>query len=919
MMQQVNTLFFENNLEISPDDDIFVLSDSSGSVRTPINNEMCGVSGTIHDVLCQIPETYFKSAPAYCVHWSSVPRNDKSMFKDGTYVVLDWQTRSPHKKPCDQLKQQFKVVQSFIDRECLTTPHVAFDRIINLVNPKKRTIILFMTDGMMGWSNIDNNEKSVLGNKLADSIKRVFSKCPNAELIIVTVENRDRNFKNVEGEHDMAGMDVYDTIRKHRLTNYVTEFKSFTLNNPDGVVHMRNTRFRKGFIPYGGREFAPAKLQSFVEYLKEIIAETNDIDTLLQIVQNLVPTMIELTKNVSKKVSEQIVSNYVSLFMVKNEIIDLSMVNFMLMSSIDNQKIGQANIAGDFHSALTNKFKTANSAMIRDTKSAMSIQFSVSDMGTGKFVSFLHPDKNGVMVCFTGDHVMIDQKLVSTYRNTTTEYNNACVKVGSTLLACLPLTSVRNRLSEMSEQCMRQTLRAIVEIMTGVNSRSDDCIYLVMSYMLQVVLSGVDEFIKDAYRYFGVVMLNKIRRSTRTTEIEMFEQGHLFTNPKKMAQFRGYMLLVNKHLNFTYNPMTTWWLLCLALENNKMKTTQFAHCKEDLLKDFPDLAIDDMDNLLTHVKINSMVAHYNIPTTNNLSYVDLITMDDTSGTGGYYIKEHVSNMNPNQTCTPLYVLTLDSYDKLIGGNNTCPHCYRQLNESSYGLVGPRSNYMMDCMNGAPAILNVNEHSVAEQVAEQANDTRVVVKLMGTVGAGKTTMTELFKKYAIEKGLSVVSVGVDQFCKNGMDIRNATRECRKILGNAKAKKTNIVIIDTCGERNGKKPFGVDFSDYRWVEMWPNYKKDNQKGYFYWSLRNVLKRDECSNNSNYWLNPKGAGVNTCIMVHSKKLMAHNITNIPKIDKNKPLSAILSMIDDNARQYETSLRSKEGEANYWFSKVV
>ena len=115
------------------------------------------------------------------------------------------------------------------------------------------------------------------------------------------------------------------------------------------------------------------------------------------------------------------------------------------------------------------------------------------------------------------------------------------------------------------------------------------------------------------------------------------------------------MKYVNEILKIKVEPMTTWFLLCLSLNDIELTANQLNHCKDDLEKDFPNIKQQD---LLTHIRslnLIDLVTHIVNPEELYLEYVDYITLENTYE-GGYSITKHQSNMGIGG-CSPNYVIS----------------------------------------------------------------------------------------------------------------------------------------------------------------------------------------------------------------------------------------------------------------------
>jgi hypothetical protein len=119
------------------------------------------------------------------------------------------------------------------------------------------------------------------------------------------------------------------------------------------------------------------------------------------------------------------------------------------------------------------------------------------------------------------------------------------------------------------------------------------------------------------------------------------------------------------------------------------------------------------------------------------------------------------------------------------------------------------------------------------------------------------------------------------------------------------KFPVVIIDTCGEHNtGNVIFSYDFTDWEQIVVCPNYTEgtSNFDALTAWTIRNMLRRTASGKQTNYWLNPVNAGVNTCLTVHFNKSKAVYKKTIKKPYKNssKTVEQILADVEQLASTY-------------------
>jgi len=384
------------------------------------------------------------------------------------------------------------------------------------------------------------------------------------------------------------------------------------------------------------------------------------------------------------------------------------------------------------------------------------------------------------------------------------------------------------------------------------------------------------------------------------------------------------MNTVNRLLGMNIQPLTLWYIMCLALDNQHLVSKQLIHCKESIEKDFPN--VEPHNLLLVSKPFIQSISYFEIPFENVLDYNCLITMEDTSKTGGYRFLPHNNILNNN--CCPVYVLSIEGYKQLLNNKNTsiCPICYTFLNESHFQLIGPKPESFANLAIFSSSEINIfdnnNKNAVNVNNLEKLtlndnnkslNKKGTIIIMKGVVGSGKSTYATRIKDYIEKMDSHCFIESTDTYCKIGINISDAisriTEELLKI-NDITDNKPIVVIIDTCGEHNNKNNsiFGLNFTGWNKINLWPNLDRKNMEGYLSWSLRNVLQRNKPNDNDNFYLNPIDAGFNVCINVHKKKTTALFGKKIPSLFPIMPntIEEAIHKINDNANTYQKWLES-------------
>jgi len=642
--------FFET-IDVNIKTPVILLIDASGSVLS--NFGTSNVFDKMESIVSNINADLFR-----IIFWNSNTAENK-VFGNGLLKL-------PHVVEKKAIKQPFFLAKSKITNTCLTFPHLGFDNIPNeWINNKEATHIYFVTDGQIGYQNCDILPK--LKNKLAESIKNLFKNYNNVHLHIISVEAKNMDYNNYEVLNVAAGGDVYKVIQNNNLTKYITEFISYSLNNPNGYHHINTIIPPPGFVPFGNKIFSEMKTNQFVKYLSDLIQTNKDSENeLLKIIQNLSGSIRVLTKGKSQNIVENVMKMFCQMF--NSTCMDASIVQFILADSVKLENDGKAIVLSEYKSKLANLYKEAQQLLSKNGKNAMSLG--------NEFMS-----------------LPINNKIISGHQNLVTDsykykkntIQESAITVQNNVIPVLPMDYIGK--TPMNEQCIRQFTRlAIAGSFNKINFMDDIVIYTVMGIMTRCVASDLPEKYVTGYRKLTETMLKKKYNNTEVTVLERLESGELpLSNNGKIENFYGYMKKIKDMLGLTINNMSMWYVLCLALGNNAITAKQYIHCSDELEKDF-----GQNKNVWNLVKsqINKLQV-FEIPMSYIYDYKCIVTLDDTTNVGGYIIKSH-KNIS-NSTCSPIFVLSETGHKMMIEQSTCfCPICYTNLNFNNFEYVGPKS-------------------------------------------------------------------------------------------------------------------------------------------------------------------------------------------------------------------------------------
>lgn len=913
-MADIDELFITHQNQQTP----VLLIDASGStVGNNFQNML--VLDKMKEVIKNLPWENFR-----IIFWNSA--NDKqdseTKFSTGTYIF-------PFVVKKTTLDQTFAFIKPSIKNNCLTYPHLGFDAVPEeWVSNVEQTNIFLVTDGEIGYGNIPHAALREVKQQLSNSIIALFKRYPRAQLSILTVEPRNVNFNQVEALASAAGCDVYRVIMENKLTNFITKFVSYTPNNLGGFLHINKNIPPSGFIPYGERCFSELKVARFVQFILGEIKQSKNDDELLQIVQRLSSTICQLTKDKPMRVKNDIINTFCSLF--SGTSLDMVFVRFIITEAVQKENEGTANVFAQYRARLQDLYKQAANLLLSNVKDATKIdnQFMTLPM-EGKII--------------TGNHRLVDRPSYINNAN----YPQSAVRLSNMNVPVIPfvpasMLAFADMSANINEQCLRQWVRVLIGKTYNLNIMEDSIIFTVLGIVLKVVSSDVPIQVKKAYQNLGETMLRKKRLNSDRTELDRIENGELpIPNSGKIAGFYQSMELVNRQLDMSYSSLTTWYMLCLALGNQKVINNQLIHCKEALSKDFPGIEPAE-------IKLHFNIQHVELPQETVLDYNCLITLENVEQVGGYKFLPH-DNL-ANQVCEPVYILSDEGYKQLIAKNAICPICYASLSAESFEKVGPKPALEMDniltkeifpmsvCSSAgnrnAPNASNVagggeassrvakrvcSSAAAANTVGPRPNSMLLIMK--GVVGAGKTTFAEKLRAKCEVHDITCLVEGTDKYCKNGSSFFDAIAKVKESLlsiNNLPEDKHVIVCLDTCGDNKGT--FGVEFDRWPKMNVWVNLERKFLGDYLAWSLRNVLLRGPSSAESQYWLNPQEAGVARCIEVHTKKakmLFGRKIS--PAINTTKNKADAISMLNARAERYVIYLAQNEAKNDALIASIL
>lgn len=751
-------------------------------------------------------------------------------------------------------------------------------------------MVYFVTDGQIGCSEMNDATNR---QRLAEEIRKL-----PCQLTIVAVEAVVRDFNKVEQVDNAAGGDIYRIIREERLTGKVNKFISY---GPNGsFTQINKVRAPAGFAPYGDKYFSVLRVPEFMQFIHQELTGDADEAKQLAIAQKLSTTLEVLTRDRPARISDDIIRTFARMFTI-----DQDMVHYIMTGAIAQERGGQAQVFANYRSQLKNLFAQADGLLKQDVCAALGMN--------GDFITPIVENR-----LLSGSYRLIDK--------TVTIHGSVFPRGGFTpSLPVFPLLNNASKLSDMQDQCLRQWIRAVYAALYRVHPTADEIIYLLLGDMLRVCSSThTSARIKVGYRQLARCILRKKRLNSMQTEMDLLMAGELpIPNSGKFEDFETYMRNVGVKLNLAGEPMKLWYDICLALDP-MLAVRQRVHCEAYITPTDTSDTKEDM-----------------VPEGASLDYDCIVTLDDLSLIGGYRFKPHAGVAG---NCSPVYLVSREGKQQMLNGNVcACPVCYKELVDDDFIWVGPKVAFDLPASyavvaprfaEAAPVAAGGNPRNFqprneprnaprANQNAKQTNpkkfggirnangQTGTLVIMKGVVGSGKSHASAIIKATVEARGGTCFVEGTDQYCKTGMNSQNAIVQVNRQLLKVQEEKNDdlVVIIDTCGERGNRgNPvvFDVDFTGWKYVEVFPNLDRNNMSGYFAWSLRNVLRRGAVNADTDYYLSPTGAGVAVCIDVHKKKAKA--LFNQREFQAWQFAGASLANLDGLANAYAAGLKPFE-----------
>jgi len=491
----------------------------------------------------------------------------------------------------------------------------------------------------------------------------------NCRIYIITVETNEYDYINT---NISAGNQFYKTIRDSKSTGYVKKFISYnkkhviTDKEDNPFVSFSNPDVKLGYSPFKDHVFRTDKIIDFIQYINKMIKEEKP--NIIKLAHELTMTLYHFTKGKSIIIQTGIINLFADLFKDTDQ---FTSIRELFISEVDNHSKGMSNTFQDYRNNRNNFFQKAQLALFNDTKK------SITYGNTLSYVSFITNTKSG-------DYLFEykPEDVNGTVYINDQSYKNSSVKMADYVVPVIPQDI--NLDDNIYDQCTRQWARTNYAHKYGVNVASDDILYMICADFLRVYLSDSSQNFKKTYRGLARVMLDRKRYGTSIKEWDYLKDDNP-PAPVVGDQQKIYKILKNaaKYIGLEkIHPMTFWYGVISAFNNDELKKSQFTFCQDGLIEDGIH-----KDDILIYLK-NKVKPLKSITISQGISYdyTCLISLEDTSETGGYVIKPY--NVTDSIICYNRSVMDKESFMEYKKDGLKCPITGKLLPTDHYIEVGP---------------------------------------------------------------------------------------------------------------------------------------------------------------------------------------------------------------------------------------
>ncbi len=427
---------------------------------------------------------------------------------------------------------------------------------------------------------------------------------------------------------------------------------------------------------------------------------------------------------------------------------------------------------------------------------------------------------------------------------------------------------------------------------------------------------------------------------------QMWAQGStprmIYTNPATHTS-----LATNRTLNRWQLEPRMWWALMMLMLGADCYAGQLPTFEHALIAN----GITSSDEFVAWIRTIHVIPasqpsqHIRVITVAPV-LVSVISLDE------FDPNEPLYRLNDHGQCKCKTHYSAEERDLLVNGAMKCPWCYYQPTLDDFVLVLPRLSPIQQIHAGLaePRVMALPGHPLPVHAphghaphghaphghalhvpAEDHKDDdrknepepkRLVVWLKGTVGVGKSTHAMAIKRWVeAHHGICLI-ISSDRWNKQGMGrqmMQEIQREFHEF--DTHPNQYKVVVVDMCNESppNPRKPiFALHrLATYTAINVYPNLQANpttqQVADWFDWALTNVLARELHSMDTLYWLNPKSAGVGTCVTVWRKKTagivgqLGVKSVVLTRVDENAPIEQIRGQLDAGTQRHAAWLATQ------------
>ena len=488
--------------------------------------------------------------------------------------------------------------------------------------------------------------------RTAELIKQLISDNEKLRIHIVTIENNNVNYGNDDCN---VGNVLFSLIQNNQLTKKLTSLRNYNMFHKNGYTNFYNPKVPDGFVPFRDKCFRLNKTIDFINYLEEEVSKiTENTQEMSRLIYDLTLTTSSLCKNKNYKVQKDIINLISSVF--KN-LPCYREVREGLQNEIQSFNLGKG-VTYQQYRQNRNKFvEKAQTMLYEDTKN------SITNVPNEKYISFpitMEDNRQCIFIC-------LDQSIDNDVKIHNKVYRKSAVLIDNHTIPMIPKEILPD--DHLTDQCLRQWIRAIYSKRYNLSSVSDTVLYLFLLDCLRIYLSNISEEVTQTYRNLALLMLNKKKFGTELTELEYLSEGNAPLDIEYI--YRRYDI-----------PATIIWNGIVSfLDNIKLSEGQEKYLQSPTI-------YTSCDTLLMYLreKLDTNIFEFNYNDTTQVhEYYCYISLDNTFEEGGYAIKKH--DITSNIVCNPRYVISEDSYHKLKDEDMLiCPICNKKLDVHSYYKV-----------------------------------------------------------------------------------------------------------------------------------------------------------------------------------------------------------------------------------------